>query len=109
MTTTTTTTKLRKKTLPTLRMGTITATEKITFKEQPLKDSKYDPIYDRMEKLSPGQSFTIDIPSNVSPRTMHNRLNAAIHRVEVQAPKGCVFVKRTTNDNKIAISCKKVK
>lgn len=102
-----TTTTLRKKDTPSLKMSKIVKTEKVVFRVQPDRDSKYDAIYDQMEKLKPGESFMIDIPDGVSSRTMHNRLNAAIHRVEVQAAKGCTFVKRTTEDNRIAICCKK--
>lgn len=99
---------LRTTPLPTLKMSNIVKTDSIEFKSQAERDSKYEAIYDQMEKLKPGQSFMVDIPKDVLPRTMHNRLNAAIHRVDVEPPKGCTFVKRTTEDNRIAICCRKV-
>ncbi len=106
-----TTDTLRKKTtpLPTLKMSGVVKTDKVEFMPQPERDSKYEAIYERMESLKPGESFMVDIPKGVTPRTMHNRLNAAIHRVELTAPKGCAYIKRTTKDNRIAISCRKVK
>ncbi len=100
---------MRVNTVPTLKMSSIVKTESVEFKAQPERDSKYEDIYAQMEKLKPGQSFMINIPKGVAPRTMHNRLNAAIHRVDVAVPKGCVFVKRTTEDNRIAICCRKIK
>lgn len=99
--------KPRPKTTPKLTLGKIVKTDSIEFRSPPPRGSRYDPIFDKMETLKQGQSFTVDVPDGVSPRTMHNRINAALRRVELDPPKGCVFIKRTTEDGKIAISCER--
>ena len=99
--------KLRKKSTPKLTLSGTVKTENVKFRQPPRRGSQYDPIFDRMEGLKVGQSFLVDVPKGVVPRTMHNRINAAMRRVELEPPKGCVFVKRTTEDGRIAISCER--
>ncbi len=104
-----TTKTMRKKTTPALalKLGKVVKTSTIEMKRPKSRGSQYDEIFDQMEGLRAGQSFTVDIPRGVEPRTMHNRINAAVRRVELEPPKGCIFVKRTTEDGRIAISCAK--
>ncbi len=102
-----TTKQMRKKTTPMLRLSKVVKTDSVEFKSPKSRGSQYDDIFDQMESLRAGQSFMVNIPNGLDPRTMHNRLNAAIRRVELQAPKGGIFVKRTTADGRIAISCAK--
>jgi hypothetical protein len=97
----------RTKSTPVIKLGKVTKTSNITFRAVATRGSMYDDIFDQMESLKAGESFTVDVPKDVTPRTMHNRINAAMRRVDIQAPKNCVFTKRTTEDNKIAISCER--
>ena len=98
---------MQTKETPTIKIGKVVNTDSIEFKQQQPRGSCYDTVFDKMEQLKAGQSFTVDIPEGVAPRTMHNRINAAMRRVEIKCAKGCIFVKRTTEENKIAISCEK--
>lgn len=102
-------TPMRKKMTPglTLKLSKVVKTATVEFKRPKSRGSQYDAIFDQMEALRAGQSFMVDIPKGVEPRTMHNRINAATRRVELEPPKGCIFVKRTTEDGRIAISCAK--
>jgi hypothetical protein len=97
----------RTKSTPVIKLGKVTKTSNITFRSPAPRGSMYDDIFDQMESLKAGESFTVDVPKGVTPRTMHNRINAATRRVELEPPKGCVFLKRTTEDGKIAISCER--
>ncbi len=94
----------KKKSKP-LNLSPAVKTDNIAFRKSPRRGSMYDQLFDRMTKLTGGKSIMVDVPKGISPRTMHNRLNAAMRRVGIQAPKGCEFVKRTTEDGRIAISC----
>lgn len=69
--------------------------------------TKYQNILDRMAKLKKGQAFEIRLPKGVTPRMYHNRLNAVLCTYDIRPPKGCVFQKRTTVNDKVAIKCVK--
>jgi len=88
-----------------LSLSPTVKTDNVKFRQMPRRGSMYDQLFERMRKLTAGKSIMVDVPKNTSPRTMHNRINAAMRRVDLQAPKGCEFVKRTTDDGRIAISC----
>ena len=80
--------KLRKKNTPKLTMSGTVKTANVEFRQAPRRGSQYDPIFDRMESLKSGQSFMVDVPTGVSPRTMHNRINAAMRRAAEGPLKG---------------------
>jgi hypothetical protein len=80
-------------------------TDNVKFRQMPRRGSMYDQLFARMSKLTAGKSLMVDVPKGTSPRTMHNRINAAMRRIDLKAPKGCDFIKRTTDDGRIAISC----
>ena len=81
------------------------ATKSVTFRSAPKRGTMYQPVLDEMATLKKGQSCIVPVPKGTPPRTIHNRLNAALRRFPVSPPKGCTFVKRTTEDGQVAISC----
>lgn len=71
------------------------------------RSSVYDDMFASLKKLKPGQSYLIPVPKDATPDVLHNRLSAAFRRGGVQdmAPKGYMFCKQTTADQKsIAVS-----
>lgn len=88
-----------------LKTGGVIETDKLDLRVPTRRGSMYDTIYAKMAKLKEGKSFTVPVPKGISVRTLQNRMNAAIRRGPVEAPKGCVFRKYTTTDGQIAIAC----
>lgn len=82
--------------------------EDVEFVTMPKRGSQYQPIVDKMKKLKKGQSFMVETPKDTPVKVIHNRMNAALKRFNVQAPKGCSFVKRTRADGNIEIGCVEV-
>lgn len=82
-------------------------TERVKFKPTSKRGTIYQAVFDKLAKLKAGQTFTLAVPRGVLPRTMHNRLNAAMRRCEITPPSRCRFVKRTTANGRIGISCER--
>lgn len=76
---------------------------KVRLKSPPKRGTAYQPILDSMANLKPGEAYVFSPPKGVDIATYQNRLNAAMRRFPVQAPRGHRFTKRTTEDNKVAI------
>ena len=85
----------------------IIPTSGISFADFPKRGSKYDPIFAKVAKLRAGQSVVLPVPKGIPSVKFHNRLNSAMAKADIKAPKGCSFHKRTTKDGKVAISCTK--
>lgn len=91
-----------------IQVGAIRQTDHIKFAPAPTRGTIYQPVLDKMARLKEGQSFTVPVPKGVTPRTMHNRLNAAIRRADwLEPPAGCHFTKGTSEQGEIVISCEK--
>lgn len=88
-----------------IEIGKVVPTSQVAFKAVSRRGTKYQTVIDKMGKLKPGQSVIVPVPDGVPTRVVHNRMNAAIRRSTVPAPKGCRFIKRTTETNEIAICC----
>lgn len=63
-------------------------------------NSKYDAILTRMEKLNKGGTTKVSIPVGVNKAVFMNRLNAAIVRRGIEAPRGYRYAKRTVYNNR---------
>lgn len=88
-----------------IKIGKIGSINTLKFRPMDKRDSIYDGIFEGLKSLKKGESFTVPLPKGVTARTMHNRVSAALRRGPVKPPTGCVFRKRTTLDDEIAIVC----
>lgn len=69
----------------------------------------YGEMSEKMGKLQRGQAFAVEVPDGVTPKQFHARLNSAMKRAQdrgVTPPKGCRFIKRTSEDKaSVVIAC----
>lgn len=83
-------------------MGALVSEDSLEFATG-TRSSVFDPVFEVMETMKPGQALPIPVPEGVAPDIIQGRLTAAFSRRKVQetmAPEGYKFWKRTTKDGK---------
>jgi len=81
-------------------------TKSVKFAERsPGRPSRYAGLIEAMKGLAEGESLELAAEDGVTPKQAHNRLNSALRNAKPQAPKGCVFRKRTSITGGLVISC----
>jgi hypothetical protein len=85
--------------------GKTVPTSEVKIAPRKRRGSKYQETLDAVSKLRRGQSWLVHVPQFVTPRTMINRLNAAMLRADLTPPTGCVYRKHTTVSGNVAICC----
>lgn len=74
----------------------------------------YDTTIEKMRKMTPGDSFVLTPPKGRTADWLNNSVTVAVCRARnsstnpLNAPKGCVFKKTCTPDNKLMVECVKL-
>lgn len=108
----TTTKKATDGSTPALSFSKPQALDSVKFAAWAKRGSQYDALFEQMKGLKEGQTIVVAVPADAKgvkqdSRIMHNRINAAMRRTDLAAPKGCVFEKKTTESGDVAICCVK--
>lgn len=90
----------------TIRVGAMDDISFVTPGQQK-KSGKYDAILKELAALRPGQCVIVPL-GNLDPNVANNRINSVMRRVDIQPPEGCVWRRKTTKNNEIAICAKRV-
>lgn len=90
---------------PSVSDGKVVSADSIKFKPRPRRGTSYQPIIEKMKGLTAGKAIVIELPKGLDATTFMSRINSALSRFEIPAPKGCVFRKRATEDGNVAIVC----
>lgn len=97
--------KAKPKAAPGLRIGKLVKVGTVKTKPHPRRTTGYEPVIEQMRKMRPGQEFEVPPMKGVSVEQFQGRLNAAMIRDNVKAPKGARFRKEASEAGGLVIKC----